>query len=432
MDHTTNPRNESDTAPGSTPEDGSPGIGWYGAAGPTDPWRRATPGEQPTTPIWPSPASPPPSRRKRAVATTAAVGVLAGLLGGAAGAGIVQATDGGGRSTATSSLTETGRQSDSGNDTASGPAGTIEQVAQKVLPSVVSVSVQGAGGTGTGTGVIISSDGEILTNNHVVEGAANGGRIVVDFQDGSSAEATVVGLDPLMDLAVIKADKSGLTPAELGDSAELNVGDQVVAFGSPLGLAGTVTSGIVSALQRPVRTDSADPTTNTVIDAIQTDAAINPGNSGGPLVDVQGRVVGINTAIASLGSAAGGQAGSIGLGFAIPINQVREIAKELIDTGTATHARLGVSVGDVRETDRLQSGALIREVEPGGAAEQAGIQPGDLVVKLEDRVIKDADGLVAGVRSHRPGDKVTIVVERNNDQQTFDVTLGSDANARTS
>jgi putative serine protease PepD len=235
-----------------------------------------------------------------------------------------------------------------------------------------------------------------------------------------------------MDLAVIKADKTGLTPAELGDSQELNVGDQVVAFGSPLGLEGTVTSGIVSALQRPVRTDSADPTTNTVIDAIQTDAAINPGNSGGPLVDMQGRVVGINTAIASLGSAAGGPAGSIGLGFAIPINQAREIAKELVDTGRATHARLGVTVAGVRETDGLQSGALIRDVEPGGVAAQAGIQPDDVVVKLDDRRVKDADSLVAGIRSYRPGDKVTIVVERNGDQQTIEVTLGSDENARTS
>jgi putative serine protease PepD len=420
MDHTTNQRNDPQTDP--------PATGWHGSAGPNDPWQR--PGEQPTTPIWQP--SPPPSRRKRAVSTTAVVGVLAGLLGGAAGAGIVQATDGSEQSTAASSLTDTGTQSDRGRDTSSAPVGTIEQVAQQVLPSVVSISVQGAGGTGTGTGVIISSDGQILTNNHVVEGAANGGRIVVDFEDDTSAEATVVGVDPLMDLAVIKADKTGLTPAELGDSQELNVGDQVVAFGSPLGLEGTVTSGIVSALQRPVRTDSADPTTNTVIDAIQTDAAINPGNSGGPLVDMQGRVVGINTAIASLGSAAGGSAGSIGLGFAIPINQAREIAKELVDTGRATHARLGVTVAGVRETDGLQSGALIRDVEPGGVAAQAGIQPGDVVVRLDDRRIKDADSLVAGVRSYRPGDKLTIVVERNGDQQTIEVTLGSDENARTS
>jgi putative serine protease PepD len=419
MDQSTNPRND--------PQTDAPATGWLGAAGPNDPWQR--PAEQPTTPIWQP--SPPRARRKRAISTTAVVGVLAGLLGGAAGAGIVQATDGGEQSTAASSLTDTGTQSDRGSDT-SAPAGTIEQVAQRVLPSVVSISVQGAGGTGTGTGVIISSDGQILTNNHVVAGAANGGRIVVDFEDDTSAEATVVGLDPLMDLAIIKADKTGLTPAELGDSQELNVGDQVVAFGSPLGLEGTVTSGIVSALQRPVRTGPADPTTNTVIDAIQTDAAINPGNSGGPLVDMQGRVVGINTAIASLGSAAGGQAGSIGLGFAIPIDQAREIAKELADTGRATHARLGVTVAGVRETDGLQTGALIRDVEPGGVAAQAGIQPGDVVVKLDDRRIRDADSLVAGIRSYRPGDKVTIVLERNGDQQTIEVTLGSDENARTS
>jgi putative serine protease PepD len=419
MDHTTNPRND--------PETDAPNAGWHGTAGPTDPWRRSASDEQLTTPIW-QPVDEPPQRGKRAVATTALVAVLAGLLGGAAGAGIVWWTDE--QAPAASSLTQT--SADSGSGTSSHQPGTIEQVADKVLPSVVSISVRTVQGAGTGTGVIISSDGQILTNNHVVEGAANGGGLLVDFPDGTSAEATIVGLDPLTDLAVIKADKTGLTPAELGKSSDLDVGDQVVAFGSPLGLAGTVTSGIVSALQRPVRTDSADPTTNTVIDAIQTDAAINPGNSGGPLVDMQGRVVGINSAIASLGSAAGGSAGSIGLGFAIPIDQARAIAKELVDNGTATHARLGVTVGDVRESNGLQSGALISDVTPGGAAEKAGIQPGDIVIKLDNRQIRESDGLVAGVRSYRPGDKVTIVVERNGDRQTIEATLDSDANARTS
>jgi putative serine protease PepD len=417
------------TNPRQDPDADAPGTGWHGTSQQTDPWRRSVNDEQLTTPIWQLSATA-PGRTKRGIATTAVVGVLAGLLGGAAGAGIVAWSDNN-QGTVASSLTQSSNGSGGSSDSSVQP-GSIEQVAAKVLPSVVSISVRTPQGAGTGTGVVISSNGQILTNNHVAEGASDGGGIVVDFQDGSSAEATVVGLDPLTDLAVIKVDKAGLTPAELGKSSDLNVGDQVVAFGSPLGLDGTVTSGIVSALHRPVRTDSSDPTTNTVIDAIQTDAAINPGNSGGPLVDMQGRVIGINSAIASLGSAAGGQAGSIGLGFAIPIDQAREIAKELLDTGTATHARLGVTVGDVRQSDGLRSGALISEVTPGGAAEKAGIQPGDVVVKIDDRSIKEPDALVAAIRSYRPGDKVTIVVERNGEQRTLEATLDSDANARTS
>jgi len=373
--------------------------------------------------------------RKRTVATTALVALLAGVLGGAAGAAIVNATndDNNGTSGPVVSSLADSNASGASNSSSSAADNPVEAVATAVLPSVVSISVTAGQLSGTGTGVIISSDGNILTNNHVVGEAADGGTVVVNFQDGTSAEAEIVGTDPLTDLAVIKVDKSGLTAAQFGKSSDLRVGQEVVAIGSPLGLAGTVTTGIVSALQRPVVTSSEDSSansTNTVIDAIQTDAAINPGNSGGPLVDMQGRVVGINSAIASLGAGAGGQAGSIGLGFSIPIDQARDIAQELIDNGKATHALLGVSVGTVQQSDGAQSGALISATTSGGAAEQAGLQAGDVVTKLGDRVISDPDSLVAGVRSYRPGDKVTLEVQRDGNTQTIEVTLGSDANSQ--
>jgi putative serine protease PepD len=298
----------------------------------------------------------------------------------------------------------------------------VEQVAATVLPSVVSIQVQAAGGSGEGTGVILSGDGLILTNNHVVASAAAGGDIRVTFNDGTTADARIVGRDPVTDLAVIEAQGvSGLTAATLGRSADLDPGEEVVAIGSPLGLQGTVTSGIVSALNRPVRTGDASSveSASTVIDAIQTDAAINPGNSGGPLVNLRGEVVGINSAIATLG--AGGQSGSIGLGFSIPVDQARAIATQLIDTGTATHAQLGVSVQDAPE------GAGIAVVGDGSAAAQGGLQQGDVITKVGDRVVDGADSLIAAIRSHRPGDEVTLTYRRGDQDSTVTVTLDSDA-----
>jgi putative serine protease PepD len=244
----------------------------------------------------------------------------------------------------------------------------------------------------------------------------------------------VIGTDPVTDLAVIKAQNvSGLTPARLGSTAALKVGQQVVAIGSPLGLSGTVTTGIVSALDRPVRTGGSESGSDqaTVIDAVQTDAPINPGNSGGPLVDMDGRVVGINTAIASLGPAVGGQSGSIGLGFAIPIDQARPIAAQLAAGKAATHALLGVSVSDV--TDRQgPSGAGVMRVESGSAAEAAGLARGDVITAVDGRTIDSADALIAEIRSPRPGDsvKVTYVRGAGADSQgsttTKTVTLGTD------
>jgi putative serine protease PepD len=288
----------------------------------------------------------------------------------------------------------------------------------------VSIVETSASGGGEGTGVIIDSDGLVLTNNHVVAAAAGGGSLRVTFNDGTSHPATIVGRDPVTDLAVIKVSGvSGLTAATLGSSKDLDPGEQVVAIGSPLGLQGTVTSGIVSALDRPVRTGDATSaeTASTVIDAIQTDAAINPGNSGGPLVNLKGEVVGINSAIATLGST-GSQSGSIGLGFSIPIDQARAIARELIDTGTATHAQLGVSVQDARD-----GGAAVAVVQAGSAAEQIGLREGDVITHVGARQVEDADSLIAAIRSYRPEDKVSITYTRDGSSQKVTATLGSDA-----
>ena len=374
---------------------------------PNDPW-------QPTTPV-----EHKRDKRRPGVALLIAVALAAGLVGGGAGAAITTALDD--QPTAVNALDQRpGTATEAGD----APAGSVEQVAATVLPSVVSISVRTASGGGSGTGVVLSSDGLILTNNHVVAAAAQGAQLEVTFNDGKSAEATIVGRDPATDLAVIRASGvSDLTPATLGDSTELRPGQEVVAVGSPLGLQGTVTSGIVSALDRPVRTGGGDPSGSdraTVLDAIQTDAAINPGNSGGPLVNMRGEVVGINSAIATLGGG-GGQSGSIGLGFSIPITQARAVAEQLIESGSAVHAQLGVSVGDV-----AGGGAAIAMVQPNGSAADAGLEVGDVVTKVEDRDIDSADALIAAVRSHRPGDEVTLTYQRDGDTRTATVTLGSD------
>jgi putative serine protease PepD len=278
--------------------------------------------------------------------------------------------------------------------------------------------------------VILRSDGHILTNNHVAAVAANGGTIQVRFADGKTASASIVGRDPSNDLAVIKADGvSGLTPATLGSSTDLHVGDTVLAIGSPLGLEGSVSSGIVSALHRTVDlggdssgSGAAAAPAAVVTDAIQTDAAINPGNSGGPLVDDSGRVVGINTAIASLGSSGGTdtQSGNIGVGFSIPIDQARTIADQLINGQKPSHAQLGISVSDA-----TTGGAQVGEVTANGGAAKAGLQTGDVVTEVDGNPVADADALVAVVRSHKPGDTIAVVYARNGERRTAQVTLDS-------
>ncbi|MDO3650324.1 S1C family serine protease [Nocardia mangyaensis] len=309
------------------------------------------------------------------------------------------------------------------NNVANAPAGSTQAVAQRVLPSVVMIKVAGTRASGEGSGVVLSSDGLILTNNHVAAGAGASARMEVVFSDGSTAPATMIGADPVSDLAVIKVSgKTGLTPIELGTSEGLAVGQPVIAIGSPLGLAGTVTTGIVSALNRPVSTsgEGTPSQVNPVIDAIQTDAAINPGNSGGALVDGEGRLIGINTAIASLGGeAAGAQSGSIGLGFAIPVDQARRVADELIKTGQATYAQIGVKL---RPQDSV---ARVLEATPDGPADQAGIPAGAVITRLDDRPIDTGDALIAAVRSHQPGDKVSVTYtdEQGGNTKTVEVTL---------
>ncbi|TWS18897.1 trypsin-like serine protease [Tsukamurella asaccharolytica] len=292
----------------------------------------------------------------------------------------------------------------SGGDAPPVVKGSVQEVAQSVLPAVVSIDNQAGASESSGSGVVISADGKIVTNNHVVAG---NGRLTVSFSDGSVSNGAVVGTDPITDLAVIQTDKRGLTPLAFADSSKLSVGQEVVAVGAPLGLAGTVTSGIVSALNRPVATSGRDSDQATVINSVQTDAAINPGNSGGALVDMTGRLVGINSSIATLGSrATGQQGGSIGLGFAIPSNQVQRISKELMDSGSATHAAVGITVDPRASVNR--PGALVVDVSATGGFGRAGIPKGALVTKLDDLNISDGFGLIGAVRAYQPGATVTV------------------------
>ena len=372
------------------------------------------------------PAYPDQPRRRRGVTALVAVALAAGLIGGGAGAVVTHQLDA--SSPAAAALSAPLTSTKTGTN-------AVEQVAARLLPSVVSIEERAPDGSGgEGTGVVLSADGLILTNNHVVAQAANGGTLSVTLHNGSTSSATIVGRDPVTDLAVIRAKGvSGLRPAALGRSATLRVGESVVAIGSPLGLQGSVTSGIVSALDRPVRTGAeagSGDTTSTVIDAVQTDAAINTGNSGGPLVDLAGQVVGINSAIASLGTGSG-QSGSIGVGFSIPIDQARRIAKQLIASGHATHAQLGVKVRDAVSSDSSGTqGAYLAAITAGGGAGAAGLQAGDIVSRVASRPIDGADALIAAIRSHRPGQKVSITYVRGGTTHVTTVTLGNDA-ART-
>jgi putative serine protease PepD len=309
--------------------------------------------------------------------------------------------------------------------------GSIEKVAQNVLPSVVMIDVSGPNGQGSGSGIILSRDGKILTNNHVVALAGSSGQMSVSFNDGSHVPAKVLGTDPLTDTAVIQAEGvKNLTPATLGHSSSLQVGQGVVAIGSPFGLDATVTSGIVSALNRPVNVGQVSQGNSTVYPAIQTDAAINPGNSGGPLVNLSGEVVGIDAAIqTATDTSTQGEPGSIGLGFAIPIDEVLPIVRQMIKGETPTHARLGIGVEDAAAGSGapITDGAKVSQVNAGSAAANAGLKAGDVITKVDEHVITSSDGLVAIIRSYRPGDHVTVTYERGGDTHTVRVTLDSDA-----
>jgi putative serine protease PepD len=372
--------------------------------------------------VEPEPAAPPTPPAKRRVLSAAGL-VLAGALAGGIAGGVAGDHYGSRGSSVTLGAGSAGAApvADPKSYTA---------IAAKVLPSVVSIGVVTNGGGDTGSGFVIRSDGYILTNNHVIASALDGGgTITVTFNDGSTSAGHVVGADAESDLAVVKVNKSGLKPVTFGNSASLRVGDPVLAIGSPLGLQGTVTSGIVSALNRPVRTQQDQPnffgnSTNdaTVINAIQTDAAINPGNSGGPLVDGAGQVVGITSAIASLSSGFGGQSGNIGVGFAIPIAQARVIAQQLIATGHATHPILGVTITDVTTSSGADQ-VLLRGVTAGGPAAKAGLRAGDIIVAIDGTSVTSSDALIAVVRSHQPGQSVSITYLRGGARHTVTVNL---------
>jgi putative serine protease PepD len=318
--------------------------------------------------------------------------------------------------------------------------------AKAVAPSVVSITVTSGQTGGQGSGVVIDNQGHILTNNHVATGAGANATISVTLNDGRTYDAKIVGTDPSTDLAVLLLNNppSDLVPMSIGDSSQVVVGQPVMAIGNPLGLSGTVTTGIVSALDRPVTTQAAESQQGqqgqlpgaqqqqtasdaVVTNAIQTSAAINPGNSGGALVTADGKLIGINSSIASLGSSAGSQSGNIGIGFAIPVNEAKSIADQLIATGTAQHAYIGVSAGDTTVTDgnSKRQAALVQSVSQGTPAAQAGLQAQDAVIAIDGKPIDSSEALVANIHEHKVGDTVTITVIRGSQKQDLKVTLAA-------
>jgi putative serine protease PepD len=405
--------------------------------------------QQPPAPWTPGYTPPPaPSKTTRGRGLTAAVLAGALVVGGAAGVGgaaVFHAFNDDSSTNGTSSSSSPFHAT----KTAVVQDGTVEKVAQSVLPSVVKVNVTSSSSSGSGSGIILSKDGKILTNNHVVSGAGDNGAITVNFNDGTTRKAKVIGTDPVTDVAVIQAEgASDLTPASLGSSDSLKVGQTVVAVGSPYGLNATVTTGIVSALNRPVSVSTAEDSApespfgvqpqqgqsqdlSTTYPAIQTDAAINPGNSGGPLVDMSGRVVGINSSIRTASDTSSSQGGSIGLGFSIPIDEVLPIVNQITDDQTPTHARLGVSVADV-SGNTLTQGAQLHSIEKGGSADKAGLKDGDVITKVDDQIIDGSESLVATIRGHRPGDGVQITYLRDGKSHTVTTDLGSDAGTKSS
>lgn len=348
--------------------------------------------------------------RKVSVVMTVAIALVVGLAGGVGGAFL-----------ADRELISTNANLVSVNDTIERAPDSVAGVAERVLPSVVSISTTSRAGSGTGSGFFIRSDGFILTNNHVISDAATAnGRITVKLNNGKRFSARVVGRNASYDLAVLKINVNSAPALQFGDSDAIQVGDNVIAIGSPLGLSGTVTAGIISAKNRAVTTGGEDETS--FINALQTDAAINPGNSGGPLVNMSGAVVGVNSAIATLGNSFSAS-GSIGLGFAIPINQAKKTAEQLIATGRSVYPIMGVSI-DSRFTG---TGALVAEqdeaVIAGGPADKAGIKPGDVIVEFEGLEITTSDELIVAIRSRDVGDRVSLVILRDGKRITLSLTL---------
>ncbi|MDQ0933939.1 S1C family serine protease [Streptomyces turgidiscabies] len=425
----------------------------YASAGAPGPAQGAGPG--PGTAAWPPPQPPaipsymdgggggdpgtpwgaaydqqpkPKSGRGGLFAAVLVAALVAGGLGGGLGYTLAKDHDDSTTSTTVSAAQQTG--GDLKRD-----AGTVAGVAAKALPSTVTIEAESSSGEGgTGTGFVFDTQGHIVTNNHVVAEAVDGGKLTATFPDGRKYNAEVVGHAQGYDVAVIKLKNapSDLQPLTLGDSDKVAVGDSTIAIGAPFGLSNTVTTGIISAKNRPVA--SSDGSTNTkasYMSALQTDASINPGNSGGPLLDASGNVIGINSAIqsSSSGGLGTGQSGSIGLGFAIPINQAKYVAQQLIKTGKPVYAKIGASVTLTDGTGGAQisqkSTDTTAPVEAGGPAAAAGLKPGDVITKLDDHVIDSGPTLIGEIWTHKPGDKVQITYERGGKAKTVELTLGS-------
>ncbi|MGW5427607.1 trypsin-like peptidase domain-containing protein [Streptomyces sp. NPDC004059] len=373
------------------------------------------------------PAPKPRSGRGGLVAAVLVAALVAGGLGGGLGYTLAKDNDNNGSTTVSAS--------DGSAAQVKRAPGTIANVAARALPSTVTIEAESTNGEGgTGTGFVFDTQGHIVTNNHVVADALDGGKLTATFPNGRKYDAEVVGHAQGYDVAVIKLKNppTDLKPLALGDSDKVAVGDETIAIGAPFGLSNTVTTGIISAKNRPVASsDGSSSSKASYMSALQTDASINPGNSGGPLLNASGAVIGINSAIQSTNSGGfgSGQSGSIGLGFAIPINQAKYVAQQLIKTGKPVYAKIGASVsledsaGGAKITDQGAAGSAA--VESGGPADKAGLKPGDVITKLDDMVIDSGPTLIGEIWTHKPGDKVTITYKRGGQEHTTELTLGS-------
>ncbi|MER6386137.1 trypsin-like peptidase domain-containing protein [Streptomyces sp. NPDC001250] len=407
-------------APHGDADAGTAGFGGAGGAGAAGVWGASY--QQPA----PKPRG---GGRGGLVAAVLVAALVAGGLGGGLGYTLAKNHDDSGSTTVSAS--------DNGASQIKRAPGTIANVAAKALPSTVTIEAEGSNGDGgTGTGFVFDKQGHIITNNHVVADALNGGKLTATFPNGRKYEAEVVGHAQGYDVAVVKLKNppTDLEPLALGDSDKVAVGDETIAIGAPFGLSNTVTTGIISAKNRPVASSDGSATSKaSYMSALQTDASINPGNSGGPLLDAAGAVIGINSAIQSSGSGGGfggsGQSGSIGLGFAIPVNQAKYVAQQLIKTGKPVYAKIGASVsledstGGAKITDQGAGGAAA--VESGGPADKAGLKPGDVITKLDDMVIDSGPTLIGEIWTHKPGDRVTVTYKRGGQDHTATLTLAS-------
>ncbi|MFD8920085.1 S1C family serine protease [Streptomyces sp. NPDC059569] len=382
-------------------------------------------------PAWGAPVQgheprPPRKRASGLITAVLAAALIAGGVGGGVGYWAAESNDDGSIGSTTVSAADAPKE-------VKRDAGTVASVAAKSLPSVVTIEAQGGNGEGgTGTGFVYDREGHILTNNHVVASAANGGDLTATFSNGKKYNAEVVGRAEGYDVAVVKLKEAppGLTPLPLANSEQVAVGDSTIAIGAPFGLSNTVTTGIISAKNRPVASGDGSGASNSYMSALQTDASINPGNSGGPLLDSRGAVIGINSAIQSAGSGGMGQsqAGSIGLGFAIPINQAKNVADQLIKTGKPVYPVIGATVtmaeGGEGATISAQGEGGSPAVVPNGPAAKAGLKAGDVITKFNGTPIDSGPTLIGQIWTHRPGDKVTLTYKRDGKESTAQVTLG--------